>query len=529
MLYQRKTFVFGLVLALFIALPCWSRGSSSTGSGAASSSNWRYQKGGPIAETPVTFSVLTHSGHAADLAVPNNSLPIYAAMMRRLGINVDWQILENRTYGETVNVRLMSRNLPDMVVGGDPWVFARMVEDGMFISYDDLNYRENAPYAQDLFRDPEYTSMERMYRSLYSDGKLYGFGATVVPRYLFVNLLFNIVWLNNLGLPEPSTVDELFNTLVAFRDRDPNGNGRRDELPSSLGAFSKSFTLGYAFGLDLDFGWQRDRDGRFVSAYTTDNYRDYLEFRKRLYDNDLVDKEGRDMAAITELVAQDRIGTIDFVATYSDVYSKYSPYYDENKPGPFREILPLRNTYNGQREKYARLWPGLGEPMFILKGARYPEVCLRFADWLWASPEYEMMMNFGIEGLSYRMVNGMPEFTPPTGYTGEGYLTSIGGIQPPWANRQIELAWRVRFPKWVIDRADEIKPFYVDPLEPVVPLTGDAVSVISRYSGDVNTYIDEMAANFISGRRPLSQFNQYVQELNNIGLDRLREAYQKYY
>ena len=38
-------------------------------------------------------------------------------------------------------------------------------------------------------------------------------------------------WLDKLDLPVPTTVDEFHDTLIAFRDRDPNGNGLRDEIP----------------------------------------------------------------------------------------------------------------------------------------------------------------------------------------------------------------------------------------------------------------------------------------------------------
>ena len=38
-------------------------------------------------------------------------------------------------------------------------------------------------------------------------------------------------WLDKLGLKAPQNVDELYTVLKAFRDRDPNGNGKKDEIP----------------------------------------------------------------------------------------------------------------------------------------------------------------------------------------------------------------------------------------------------------------------------------------------------------
>ena len=532
MLHFRKTLVFGLVLALIIVLPCWSRGSTGS-SGGAASSNWRYQKGGPISETPVTISVLTHTGWAANLAVPNNNLPVYAAMMRRLGINVDWQILENATYWETVFVRLMSRNLPDMAVFPDNVnnAVARMVEDRSFLAFTDLNWAENAPYTQDLFRDPEYAPLEQVFKSIYGDGKIYSFGNLDIPRFMFSNILVNNVWLRNLGLSEPNTLDEFYNMLVAFRDNDPNRNGRRDEIPMGIyGVNSMQLAFAGIFGVDFHYGWELDRNGRLVSSYTTDKYRDYLEFRKRLYDNDLIDKEGRDLTANFELAAADRLGSIAYFGSYSQEFTEYSPSYNASQGNyVFRELLPLYNPYSGKREKLSRLAAPTDEGLFILSGARYPEVCLRFADWLWASPDYEMLMNFGVEGLSYDIINGVITPKEPPNYRGNvPYLISIGGDQPPWAHRQSEAAWRLSYPKWMNDRADEIKPFYVDGLMPAVLSPSDQ-TLAARYRPDVDTFRSEMRENFITGRRPLSQYNDYVRELNALGMDRLREIYQKYH
>lgn len=52
-------------------------------------------------------------------------------------------------------------------------------------------------------------------------------GAT---SYMFINR----TWLDRLGLHEPKTWDELKRVLVAFRDRDPNGNGEADEIPFAI-------------------------------------------------------------------------------------------------------------------------------------------------------------------------------------------------------------------------------------------------------------------------------------------------------
>lgn len=48
-------------------------------------------------------------------------------------------------------------------------------------------------------------------------------------------MFINKTWLDNLGLEVPTTLGELKDVLVAFRDNDANGNGdASDEIPMEL-------------------------------------------------------------------------------------------------------------------------------------------------------------------------------------------------------------------------------------------------------------------------------------------------------
>lgn len=46
---------------------------------------------------------------------------------------------------------------------------------------------------------------------------------------------------------------------------------------------------------------------------------------------------------------------------------------------------------------------------------------------------------------------------------------------------------------------------------------------------DMQTYIEEMTAAFITGARPLSEWDAYVAEFNRMSLDRYMEVYQTMY
>lgn len=89
----------------------------------------------------------------------------------------------------------------------------------------------------------------------------------------------------------PTTTEELYNVLKAFKNNDPNGNGRADEVPLSLisGDGTKNFLMsayGYTTtGIEVDVNTDE-----IVYVPETDNYREYLKYCNRLYSEGLLDK-----------------------------------------------------------------------------------------------------------------------------------------------------------------------------------------------------------------------------------------------
>jgi len=147
-------------------------------------------------------------------------------------------------------------------------------------------------------------------------------------------------------------------------------------------------------------------------------------------------------------------------------------------------------------------------------------------------------MNYGIEGetFEYDAQNIPVPLPPPEGFEGDSsqYLTSIGGNQPPFAHMQWEYAWKqkriAQGMTGIVARGEEIQQYYLDAMPPLV-FNADENAEINKYMTDINTYRDEETANFIEGRKELTQanFDAYVAQLYKIGLDKVTAVYQKKY
>lgn len=108
-------------------------------------------------------------------------------------------------------------------------------------------------------------------------------------------LWINREWLDKLGLQAPTNTQELYDVLVAFRDKDPNGNGVKDEIPlmGTQKSTGPAQAVNWLVNLFIYFNdahlWQDyNGDGQLESVYTQDAYREALKFVNKLYKEKLL-------------------------------------------------------------------------------------------------------------------------------------------------------------------------------------------------------------------------------------------------
>jgi putative aldouronate transport system substrate-binding protein len=156
----------------------------------------------------------------------------------------------------------------------------------------------------------------------------------------------------------------------------------------------------------------------------------------------------------------------------------------------------------------------------------------RYLDYAY-SKEGMLLYNFGIEGKSYTMVNGVPTYTDwvlknpdklaPTlamshylrGHTNGPFIQMLGYLEQYYSLPEQKEANK----NWTRHRQPEFN------LPPVTP-TVEESSQIAKTVTDIRTYADEMQIKFIMGTEPLSKFDDYVAQINKLGLDRTLAIWQ---
>ena len=106
-------------------------------------------------------------------------------------------------------------------------------EQGYFLSLNDYIEKYAYYFNEMLAKEDEVIVNKIKSFGLAADGNQYGFVnySNAPTDRCYTQMHMNVNFLNKLNLQKPTTTDELYEVLVAFRDGDPNGNGLKDEIP----------------------------------------------------------------------------------------------------------------------------------------------------------------------------------------------------------------------------------------------------------------------------------------------------------
>lgn len=168
---------------------------------------------------------------------------------------------------------------------------------GVFIPMDKYISEENTPNIWKMFQEhPEARGAATA-----PDGHIYGLPAFANDPANYIETFFfiNKVWLDKLNLEVPTTLDELYDVLMAFKTGDPNGNGKADEIPL---CYKNDHYASYTEALLSSWGVATKHgmfdayltviDGEVKFAPTMDEYKEMIKYYAKLNDAGLLDVEG---------------------------------------------------------------------------------------------------------------------------------------------------------------------------------------------------------------------------------------------
>ncbi len=469
---------------------------------------------------------------AAEVPVDTENLANWKEIQKDTGVKINWQLISTQVKDHKFNLLMASGELPDVVAyyegkGGHSSI-NRFGQEGAFIPLEDMIEKYAPNLKKVLLEDQKIKDMITA-----PDGHIY-----FVPMLAAIKAArgwyIRYDWLDKLGLKVPKTTDELYNVLVAFRDRDPNGNGKKDEIPLVFrrrgdDAFYNIQAFAYAF--DADMGWVL-RGNTVHYGPAEPQYKDYLQYIHKLYSAKLIDQEvlTRPGNPRNELFGKNLAGCIHdwFASTASlnDTLKDKIPGFNlRHMPPP---VGTAKKPYTRIQMSRVRKDGGWA----ITSANKHPVETIKMMDFIY-SKKGIILTNFGVEGRDYTMVNGVPTYTDlikhnPNGLgfhealVTEGCQWKIGMVQD--INYEKQFANKIAFAA----RKDYQDHYIIDAF-PMLSFTEEETNVLKDKYSQIRSYVLENTAKFMVGARPVSQFDQFVKELNGMGLKEVTAIYQKAY
>ena len=476
---------------------------------------------------------------------PADELWMWKKMEEMTGVHIEWEEVPDESRGEKKNVIMSSKKLTDAFYGAFGFSadeVAKYGQEGLFIPLEDL-IAEHAPNLTALFE--KYPSIKQAVTM--PDGHIYSLpyvdfsGPERSTRY---NI--NKAWLANIGIDDAAsitTLDQFTDVLRKFKSEDANGNGdASDEVPISLkpgGIKSFEVQMLGSFGMGMggvkaaDMKLYLDQNGELQLIITDDNLKSLWSYFNMLWEEGLFHPQTFSDMEYEEWVTE---GSRDKVG----VFSHPVPDYLGSKVADNFVGLHAFEGPNGDRVLNWIDHPARGIAQFMItKDNRNPEETMKWVDFFYGE-EGSVFGYFGIEGETYEMVDGSPLYNDEIlNYEGGvqlgafQFVDNVYGAYYPYL--EPDPIWRAKARGLEFDEIYNANTEEIETLEPETILpqflsTAEESAEISAILTDVDTYVEEMRAKFVTGKIDIETgWEVYVTSLKKMGIDRYLEIRRSQY
>jgi putative aldouronate transport system substrate-binding protein len=358
-----------------------------------------------------------------------------------------------------------------------------------------------------LGSDPAYPGKDFIYRNAQPQtGRIYS-----IPSYRVAiaqrNIFIRKDWLEKLNMDVPTNLNQFYQALKAFKERDPGGVGLNRVVP---------------YGQNSDARWglanlihnfinprMSDRD-RWVYTIADryiymDGYKRGVQEMNKWYNEGLIFRDFPLMTIADDFYNQIKSGVVGaFCQNWDMPYrTDYRLLEDLRRNVPGADYIPIDVVQNKD------MMDKVGLQIFIPSFSPNKDAALKYLNWL-AKPENYRFLQIGNEGVNHEMVNGVPRtLSVPAGNpwiqnssNNIDYTMPMNGVEMG----STELNGRVlgfsygNTPTDVVENA-----FAISIKNARAPAVYQAVTTVNQYTNDLQEKADDLLAQAITA--PPARFN----------------------
>lgn len=549
-MYQpsRRQVLAGAGASTALALAgCGSSGSSSGGgslSGNRVDAMSSFGVGTQFRATkPLNFSIMMLSNPAYPY---NAKWPFFTDLKQKTNVSFNPTVVPYADYNTKVSTLINAGQAPFLIPKTYPGSEDQFVAGGAILPVSD--YTGLMPNFTDKVNkwslQPDLDTL-RQY-----DGKFYLLPGLHQQVWSDYTLAVRTDILARLGITTPQTWDDVHTMMLAMKDHYPNSYPLSDEFNQPTAGGCLLNLISSAYGTAAGWGYQSPNSGaywdstsgKFVLTGAMSQYREMVAFLATMYSQKLIDPESftqPDQTAWQKFgQGKSFVMSVNAQAIANDLAPAIAKI-----PGATVAKIPLPIGPTGATVAGTRLENGM---MVSTKARSSPDfvAMMQFIDWLWYSDAGEVFAKWGVKGVTYdgSVTNGTFHLAPNVDWAGlnpsgkQNLQVTYGFFNGVFAYGGSTQLLDTQFPPAELafqKVMDQRKPL---PLPPPAPLNSTEQQQATLWGTALMDHVAQQTLDFITGKRPLSEWNAYVSELNGMNasqflsmVNNAHDRYQKKY
>lgn len=506
--------------------------SAASGTSSVSTDSNLNLTGYPIVKEKVTLTAMASRNPAVLAPYAENELAAYLEDLTN--VHFEFIDVDFNSWTEKLTLALASGDLPDIIMKNS------LTSTQLLTNYQQGKFLDVRPYLSQYAPNLSKIMKDRpeVLRAItLPDDAIASFpgfqlpGAPGIPNCPTTCFMINTKWLDKLKIDMPTNTESLYQALKAFKTMDPNGNNKADEIPLSPlygigGLRDMSNFFGVMFGRNYCYVTPEDK---VVYTPMTDQYKECLKWEAKLYKEGLLDKDV--FTQNNQQVLAKGSGEVELLG--SSISSGSFIFAGEVRDVDFSTVIIADKQGN---KVWSNRDPVVPSVYTITSNCKNPEVAVRWVD-MFYTQEGGQLMWMGVKDVNYKVttdgrwnwilkdketvtqLRGRATLQPGgfyPGYVPDLWLSTSDKVETVAINQRAVMAkapaglLRVPFPIYYLER--------------------DTDKELTTIATDVNSYVDQMMARFVTGDADIdAEWDNYIATLKKMNAPRLLEIMTKAY
>ena len=476
----------------------------------------------PLAEeTHLTVLGPIYAPRAGGIVETWQDTTFYQAASKATNIWLDYDCVATEAYNAQFNVVLASGDMPDMFYQGLRQYAGSAdqgIEEGLFANIAD--YLDYCPDYVAALEEYGYTNNVKT-----DTGNMVSF--YTIAKNAPVGMMGFVTaqeYLDEIGMEAPKTYEDYFNVLKALKTekgfKEPITMGYMGAVMGDYLCAGFDVSLYSHFILEYANKGFYQKDGTVHYGFLEDGFKEYVTMMNEWYNEGLFSPDFN-----TE---NENPTSPDYLAKISGGETGIalidSSYIDTLESQTGLDFIPLQDAVKNVGDK-THLGASKDKEMdatyMISADSENIEAAVLWNNY-WFTEEGSMLCNWGIEGETYEMVDGKPQFTDlllnnPDGLslsqTTYVYIGKLGVYDNARDFAMYSDQVSSLHETWDTNKDNAYK------IPQGTTMTADESSDYNSKFSDINTLVQESLVKFIVGDKPLDEIDAFVEELHKMGID----------